>query len=154
MLELAKAIVGLPIIIWTPVSGKTNTLCGFYETTSDLKSVGVNFEPVFGRTNEAKEQIRSFAKAAVVVKKLRTSRVAQIGYTPQAFVDVTGSELDLRARFGLEVAHLDISEIYSKTSKVTQEEAQQVRSEFKQKVGKMNVEEKDMMLSAQRYALQ
>jgi L-fucose isomerase-like protein len=148
VLELSKSIVGLPTIIWTPVVGKTNTLCGFYETTCDLKSVGVNFEPVFGRTNEAKAQIRSFAKAAMVVRKLRTSKVAQIGYTPQAFVDVTGSELDLRARFGLEVPHLDISEVYSKTSKVTQEEAQQVSSEFKQKTGKMNVNEKEMMLSA------
>jgi len=148
VLELAKAIVGLPTIVWTPVSGNTNTLCGFYETTSDLKSVGVNFEPVFGRTDEAKARIKSFARAAMVARKLRTSRVAQIGYPPQAFVDVTGSELDLRARFGLEVPHLDISEVYSKTSKVTQEEAQQVSSEFKQEVGKVNVDEKDMMLSA------
>jgi len=148
VLELAKSIVGLPIIIWTPVSGKTNTLCGFYETTSDLKSVGVNFEPVFGKTNEAKARIMSFARAAMIVRKLRTSRVAQIGYTPQAFVDVTGSELDLRARFGLEVPHLDISEVYSKTSQVTQEEAQQVSSELKQKVGKVNVNEKELMVPA------
>jgi L-fucose isomerase-like protein len=148
VLELAKAITGLPTIIWTPISGKTNTLCGFYETTSDLKSVGVTFEPVLGRTAEAKAQIRSFAKAAMAVRKLRTSRVAQIGYTPQAFVDVTGSELDLRSRLGLEVAHLDISEIYSKVNKVTPEEAQQVTTEFKQKAGKLNVDEKEMMVPA------
>ena len=148
VLELAKSIVGLPTVIWTPVSGNTNTLCGFYETTSDLKSVGVNFEPVFGRTSEAKSRIRSFARAAMVVRNLRTSRVAQIGYAPQAFVDVTGSELDLRARFGLEVPHLDVSEVYSKTSNATHEEAQQVSSEFKQKAGKMSVNEKDMMLAA------
>jgi L-fucose isomerase-like protein len=148
VLELAKAVSGLPTIIWTPVSGTTNTLCGFYETTSDLKSVGVSFQPVFGRTNEAKARIKSFARAAMVVRKLRTSRVAQIGYTPQAFVDVTGSEIDLRAKFGLEVPHLDISEVYSRTNKVTQEEAQQVSAEFKQRVGKVNVNEKDMMLPA------
>jgi L-fucose isomerase-like protein len=147
VLELAKAVANVPLVVWTPVT-PLGHLCGYFEVTSDLRSLGIRFEPVFGKTREAKEQIRRFAKAAMVVKKLHVSRVAQIGYTPHAYVDVTASELDLRARFGLEIAHLDISEVHSETIKVTEEEAEEVESEFRKKVGEMKMPEKDLLLPA------
>lgn len=147
VLELAKAITNVPLVIWTPVTPR-DSLCGYFEVTSDLKSIGRTFKPVFGKTREAREQIKCYMKATTVAKKLRSVRVGQIGYAPPAFVDVTASELDLRARLGVEIAHLDMSEVFSEINKVTEEEAKEIISEFKGKVGEIEVSYEDLLAPA------
>jgi L-fucose isomerase-like protein len=147
VIELAKAISNVPIVLWTPVTPMGH-LCGFFEVASDLKSLGIQFEAVFGKTPEAKEQIKSYMRVATVLKKLSKLRIGQIGYTPQAFIDVTASEVDLRSKFGVEIAHLDTSELILTMNKVTDKEVEEVVSEFKNKVGEVKVSDEELVVSA------
>lgn len=141
----------IPLILWTFVEN-TMELCAFFEMTSDLKAVGRRFKPIIGKTQEAMEQIKCYMRAAKVAKKLRSTKVAQIGYSPPTFVDTTACELDLRAKLGIEIVHLDIAEILSKIKKITDEEVVKIISGIKKKVGKVEVSDENLVTPAKIYA--
>jgi len=137
----------IPLVLWTFLTG-IFALTGYYEVTSDLVAVRRGFKPIIGRSKEALEEMKNYMKAATLAKRLKTMKIGQIGYAPPAFIDATGSERELREKLGISIAHLDVSEVFREIDKVDERSAEAVISEFKKKVGKINVSNEDLVKSA------
>jgi L-fucose isomerase-like protein len=141
---LAKNFPDTPLIVWTFATIR-GSLCGFFEATSVLKASGKKFKAVLGETRQAKEQIIRYLKAAWIGKNLSNRRVAQIGTPPPGFEDATANEIDLKNKLGIEVIHLDVSELFSEIRKVSKKDAENFVSELKKKVGKVMVNDNELL---------
>jgi len=129
-----------PLILWTSPTTRM-ALCGYFEATSDLKSIGKSFKPIIGKGNDAIREIKSYVKAIAVAKKLKGMKIGQIGYPPPGWIDAIAKEVDLRAKIGVEIVHLDVSEIFSELEKIANKESESeyihfLKSKFNQMVAK------------------
>jgi len=119
----------VPIIAWTTPTVRM-TLCGYFELTSDLKSIGRQFKPIIGKGKESVRELESYIKAIIVAKKLKGMKVGQIGDVPRGFVDATADEVRFTRKLGVEVVHVQISEIFSEMKNVEPAEIDSARKKM------------------------
>jgi L-fucose isomerase-like protein len=118
----------VPLLVWsTPeplMHDKpllANSLCGGMIVTSTLRRLGLRYKHMHGLPDDA-EFLRKMVKsieAAAIVRKLRESRLALIGYQVPGFHHVSFDEMLLRRVFGVQLQHVDISEVYAESKKIS-----------------------------------
>lgn len=119
----------VPIIAWTTPTVRM-ALCGYFELTSDLRSIGRQFKPIIGKEKESVRQLESYIKAIIVAKKLKGMKVGQIGDVPPGFVDATADEVRTTRKLGVEVVRVQISEIFSEMKNVEPSEIDNARKKL------------------------
>jgi len=136
-LIIGRAFDRHPLMLWTTPT-VAMALCGYFEITSDLKSIAKEYVEVLGKEDAQRQEINSFLKAVTTAKKLKGMKIAQIGYTPPGFVDATGYEEELRKKLGVDIVRLDVSEILTEVQKISVAEAEEALSQIRYtvKVGK------------------
>jgi len=115
---LAESL-NVPVLLWAlpepekPGKLRSNSLCGVNMNASALRKLGRFYHWLYlsHNSSEAYAQVGQFVRAAQVVKRLRRTRIALVGYRTPGFYGSTFDELGLRQRIGVEVFHIDLSEV-------------------------------------------
>ncbi len=123
----------VPILLWAlpepevPGRLRSNSLCGVNMNASALRKLGCFYRCIYCAHDsaEALEEISRFVKASHVVRKLRGTRIALVGYRTPGFYGSTFDELLLRHRIGPEVLHVDLSEVRRRMDEAPEGEAEE-----------------------------
>lgn len=129
VLIIGKAYENLPLMLWTAPNLRM-ALCGYFEVTSDLKSIGRRFIQVLGNSENQGKEVASFLRAVATAKRLNGMRIAQLGCTPPDFVDATAHEIELTNKMGLEIIRLDLSELFSEIQTISTAESEESLSQM------------------------
>ena len=123
-----------PIRILT--SGKSNSLAASMEILSYLNMLGRTGEIIHGSITYISERIRTHAKVAAAVKKLKVSRLGIIGAPSDWLISSNADASILAERLGVTLINIPISEIEAEYSFSANDElgetAQAVDDEFRQ----------------------
>jgi len=120
-----------PVLLWTlrePVIDgsrlRLNSLTGAYSAGSTLHAFSREFEYIFGAPDEPEvsTQISVFLRAAEVMSKLKTSRLAAIGHTPPGFGFGRGLDHEMQRTFGATLQSIEVRELIGKANSYTDEE--------------------------------
>ena len=98
-----------------------NSLCGAMIITSTLRRLGISYKHMHGLPDDA-EFMRKMVKSietAAIVEKLRESGISLIGYQVPGFHHVSFDEMLLRRVFGVQLQHIDMSELFGETKKIS-----------------------------------
>ena len=104
----------VPTLVWGPRDTEPNsdvtrgrdTQCGIIAATKVLSRCGVKFSYIVNcptQSEQFKSGFETFLRASMIVKTMRTLRVAQIGNRPEPFMSVMANEAELLERFGINV---------------------------------------------------
>jgi L-fucose isomerase-like protein len=129
LVRFAQEMPDVPLVLWTFMTGPLQ-LVMFFEATRDLTAIGRIFEPVFGRDQDAMGKLQCYVNAAAVAKKLRMLKIGEIG--PIQFVDCYADELALIKKLGIGIPHLDVHDLLIEKERVTEEEAKEAFSYFRE----------------------
>ena len=121
-----------PILLWTlrePVIDggrlRLNSLTGAYSAANAIKNFrpDAQFEYIFGSPSEEKvcKKIGATIKAAQIILKLKSLKIAQIGHTPQGFGFGRALDLEMRTAFGVTLESIEARELIEKAKTFLQE---------------------------------
>jgi len=134
-----------PVILWaTPepqlgeilnIEVDCGSLVGLMMNASALRKMGKHLKVIFGKPSDEKalDQIKKTIKVVGVIKRLQDARIGLVGYRAPGFYDATFDEVQLKNFTGLEVVHIDLSELYSEMQKISEEDAENVMTEAVEK---------------------
>lgn len=115
----------LPLHLWSVpepvVNGgrlKLNSLTGANLAAQALTAMGRRFGFTYGRPGDAatRQALAQRARAAAVAAGLRRLRVGVVGEPPPGFFNAGADELALRATLGVQVEHLNLSQILTEAA--------------------------------------
>ena len=117
--------LGVPVLLWSPRdeapledgSRLRDSLCGMFASSKVLRKLRVTFTYIENCGLDEETFARGFSKfarAAAVVKALRTMRIGQIGVRIDFFWTTIGNESELLEEFGIEVLPIDMCEFVQK----------------------------------------
>ena len=124
---LARETKDIPMMVWTTPTIEM-ALCGFFEFTSDLRSMEIPFKSIIGKRGKNTREVESYLKAVKLRRRLRSMRFAQIGDVPPGFVDATGDKVNLERKLGIKVINVDVAEVFSEIKKTRLPEVENVRT--------------------------
>jgi L-fucose isomerase-like protein len=117
----------VPLLVWsTPeplLQDKpllANSLCGGMIITSTLRRLGVKYKHVHGAPDDTQflTRMAKSIEAAAIIPRLRESRLGLVGYQVPGFHHISFDEMLLRRVFGVQLQHIDISEISAESKKI------------------------------------
>lgn len=108
------ATVGVPVLIWGNRDERPNTTgargrdtqCGMFAATKVLTRFGVKFSYIWNCSVESDDFLNGydrFIRVAMVLKAMRTLRIAKIGERPGPFYSVMNNDANLIGKFGISV---------------------------------------------------
>ncbi|MGC8833100.1 MAG: L-fucose/L-arabinose isomerase family protein [Armatimonadota bacterium] len=132
-----------PLFLWAlpePTLGgrlRSNSLCGVNMNSSALYRLGRFYKYVYAPADSdaALNAIRSFAKVVNTACRLRSTRIALVGYRVPGFYGSTFDELGLRKQIGPEVHHIGMAEVARKMESLSSEEVNRVLNEYYERIG-------------------
>jgi len=128
-IELVRDL-GLPLATWgipePPLDGSPHgcgSMTSLLAHASALRALGRRFTYVYGLpdSEECRRDIDRFIRAVGVRKALRKSKIALIGYVAPGAMQ-TFDEVAIKGVFGVEVEHIDLSEILQQIAALTVDE--------------------------------
>lgn len=157
-LKLMKNI-GKPTLLWALPYPKTYSLASVVHLGSILKELGIYFKYVYGapEDEQASNQVVKVAQIAQLANLWKSMRVGKVGrrftWRTMGPADITYDELDLELYPGPSATHIDIDELFSITSKITDEEAKNLINYMKEngKLGIVEVKERALIEAAKVY---
>ncbi len=124
-----------PVLLWTlrePVIDgsrlRLNSLTGAYSAANAMRAFGKDsFTYVFGAPDEdkVKDSVSAFIKAAMLIKTMKSLKIAAIGHTPQGFGFGRASDSELMSVFGAELLSIEARELINKAKSYTDEECEE-----------------------------
>ena len=153
LLRLAKELNDIPLVLWGFGRGPTLTLTCLMEATSDFTKTGKRFFAVIGDPEDTAtlEDIAGTLRAIDGYRFLQQVNIGYIGYACPGMVDACVDEISLRRKIGCELLHLDLIELVQEYQKVGNQEATPLIDELKSKVGKVTVDDKELLESSRLY---
>ncbi len=146
--------VNVPVVLWAvpevalkgPPGGPSNSggLVGAIMNASALSKMGMRFKVIFGEPTDQKAfaKLKNTIEAVRVLKALRTSKVGIVGYHSPGFYDGSVDEIALKQYVGIELVHIDLSEVNSTMGKIAESEAKKTHHEVTSKVLELSPEER------------
>ena len=110
-----------------------DTQCGIIAATKVLSRCGVKFSYIVNcptQSEQFKNGFETFLRASMIVKTMRTLRVAQIGNRPEPFMSVMTNEAELLERFGINVIPVSIPTIVKYTDEILAENGEQLQKDY------------------------
>jgi L-fucose isomerase-like protein len=140
VIAVLKEFSHKPILLWSHTmfkeKGETLTLgampgAGVIRET--LEQMGFKFKFIWGMPDEedVKREIRSFARVAHAVNKLSKSKIGLLGYASMGMYTGTFDHVNVRAKIGPEIEHLDQYVVVKKMSEVDDREAEELVGKVK-----------------------
>ena len=131
----------VPTLVWGPRDTEPNsdvtrgrdTQCGIIAATKVLSRCGVKFSYIVNcptQSEQFKNGFETFLRASMIVKTMRTLRVAQIGNRPEPFMSVMTNEAELLERFGINVIPVSIPTIVKYTDEILAENGEQLQKDY------------------------
>lgn len=131
----------VPTLVWGPRDTEPNsdvtrgrdTQCGIIAATKVLSRCGVKFSYIVNcptQSEQFKNGFETFLRASMIVKTIRTLRVAQIGNRPEPFMSVMTNEAELLERFGINVIPVSIPTIVKYTDEILAENGEQLQKDY------------------------
>lgn len=153
ILRLSRELNHIPLVLWGFGTGPTLTLTGLIEATSDLGKTNRRFLTVVGNPGDAAtiRNITTTLKAIDAYSFVQEAHIGYIGYAAPGMVDVAVDEISLRRKIGCELFHLDLMELVQEYRSLKDEEAVPLVDELKSKVGKILVNDTELLESARLY---
>jgi L-fucose isomerase-like protein len=151
---LARELSEYPFVLWSNWDSSESIvpILGIMATGGNLKRMGKKFFHVigdFGRP-ETSNRIAELARAAAAARKLERSRIGVVGASNIGMLGTTYSEFHAR-RIAPGLVHLDTLELVLEMEKTTREEALQIARDLRSKVGRIEVDEKELILALRAY---
>ena len=149
--------LAVPSVHWAVPFTETFSIGCVTEYVQSLSMQGIPFEYVYGMPNNAGviEKIRKVAVAGQIVKKVSNMRVCLVGPRQTWRVagpqDMTTEEWQFSEYFGTTIVHMEIEDITSEAKKISDEEAEKVLEEHKDRTGKALVGHDVMLWMAKVY---
>ncbi len=129
-----------PLAVWgipePPFDGGTITcgsMTGLLAHTAALTGIGRPFTFVYGLPDSegARKQLDKFIRTAVVRRELRSAKIALIGYGEPGCLAGTFDPLAIKDIFGVEVAHVALSDVISQVNDLSDKEIEADLREFR-----------------------
>ena len=152
-----------PILLWTlrePVIDggrlRLNSLTGAYSAANAIKNFrpDAQFEYIFGSPSEEKvcKKIGATIKAAQIILKLKSLKIAQIGHTPQGFGFGRALDLEMRTAFGVTLESIEARELIEKAKTFSDDDIKEYLKDANNRLcGLENTPEKNRMDFARLY---
>ncbi|MCC6154017.1 MAG: L-fucose/L-arabinose isomerase family protein [Candidatus Hydrogenedentes bacterium] len=110
------------------IKHRRDSFCGKMSVCNNLKQYGIPFSITARHTMDPntqafEEEVRTFAATCRVVRGLRDCRIGALGARPAAFNTVRYSE-KLLQESGITVETLDLSEVFAKAARMSDDDAQ------------------------------
>jgi L-fucose isomerase-like protein len=110
------------------ITDRRDSFCGKMSVCNNLRQYGLNYSltslhTVDPESDSFRADLRRFVSTCRVVRGLRNVRIGAIGARPAAFNTVRYSE-KLLERTGISVETLDLSEVFGRTRRIQEDDAQ------------------------------
>ena len=126
----------VPILIWGPRDERPNTdeargrdtQCGMFAATKVLQRYGLKYSYIYNCPTKSEEFLKgyeTFIRTAVVLKSLRTLRIAKIGERPVPFMSVMTNEANLIKKFGITTVPISPVEICNRAGKILEKKGKE-----------------------------
>jgi|GEM_PF-5516088 len=150
----AQDLLDCPILLWSMYGGEKAFIpvTTIFSLSSNLQSIGRDFSHLLGdlKDEETKRGVMAFAMAAATAKRLRRSSIGVVGPPCPGMIDTTYSDSHLR-RVVPDILYLDTIELSGLLTRVEEDRARTVLEDVKEKVGRMESTDKQMLDSARSY---
>ena len=133
-----------PIVLWAmpePSLGgrvqlRSNSLVGLHMNASHLSKLGIKYKYFYASPDdkEFQDSMRKYLKVVNAVKRLRRAKIGLAGYRVPGFYVSNFDEMDLRRFIGIEVRHIDLSQVLMERRYVPEDEAKKVAKEIEEKL--------------------
>ena len=143
----------VPVVTWGFPGMNTGSMCGGQQFGYVLHELGKPYRFVFGPAadGEVIAQVMDYATAVNLAAMLRKSRFGLVGYRVPGMTEVTFDELELKAVLGPRVIHYGLDDVANLMANVPESEALSAWKERMAPVGKVNVDEADIIDSMRGY---
>jgi L-fucose isomerase-like protein len=151
--------ISKPTLLWALPYPKTFSLASVQHLSSVLKWLGIRFDYVYGSPDDEAviNRITKMAKISQLVNLWSRMRVGKVGrrftWRTMGPADITYDELDLELTPGPSPIHIDIDELFTLVSKVSDSKAKELIDNMKKnrKLGLVEVKEKALIEATKVY---
>ena len=153
-LKIVSNLPGVHFILWAFGNySETLTITGLLEATSILANAGKKFYAIWGAPDLAstKDKLDRIIRCIEVVKSLSETKIGMIGYNCPGMLDSTTDEVALRKMTGVDLLHLDLSELFSLSDTIADGLVSESLENVRRTVGKIMTKEKDLFESIRGY---
>ena len=135
--KLGKEL-NVPLLIWGPRDGisnptatyrPTDSQCGIFAATKDLRRYGVKFTYIENcAINDVifENGFNTFIETARIVSAFRRARIAQISVRPQQFLNLMVNEGELLEKYGIEIVPITGTELIDTIKIIQMKEGEQI----------------------------
>ena len=143
----------VPIVTWAFPGMNTGSMCGSQQFCYVLKELDKPYRFVFGPADDQNviTRIVDYAAAVNLAALLRKTRMGLVGYRVPGMTEVTFDELELKATLGPRTIHYGLEAVEKTMGEVSEADALAVWKERMGNVGKVSVNEPDIVDSMRGY---
>ena len=161
VVSLALELSHYPLVVWGLrmyyENGKresTGSLPGASVLKASLEAIGLKPFFVVGMPNEPAtiDKVYTICLASSAVRKIREAKIGLVGYASMGMYTAMFDPFSLRKVFGVDVVHIDTSEVFKEMSGVKAAEASSVADSWRKKYFiESDVSEEDLVNAAKIY---
>ena len=132
----------VPIILWStpePIedgkSLKANSLCGAMIIAGTLRRLNLKYKHIEGYPEdlEFQKKLKDSINVLGSIAALRESKLGLVGYVAPGFHHASFDEILVRKTFGVQIHHVDLSEVFSEAEALTKDEIDKEIDEMKKR---------------------
>jgi L-fucose isomerase-like protein len=137
----------VPVVTWGFPGMNTGSMCGCQQFGYVLRELEKPYRFVFGTADddEVVARVMDYVTAVNLSASLRRSRFGLLGYRVPGMTEVTFDELELKAVLGPRVIHYGLEEVAGLMADFPESQAISAWKERMAHVGKVNVEQADIV---------
>jgi L-fucose isomerase len=143
----------LPSVILCPPDSASFSLTATGIIHGSLDEVGLQHKIVYGSPEDigVKSKVVRYAKASMVVRRLRGSKFGMIGGKAMGMYTTTTDMMKVAEIFGVEYEHVDQHRLILEAQKVSDEETEKILVKIKKRFGRIEPSHDVLMKSAKLY---
>jgi len=150
--------VPAPLVLWgvpEPVPGagrlRSNSLCALNMNTHALMRLGRPYDFLFAAPGEAAGELRRILRVLDCLRRLKSVRLGLVGYRVPGFYASVCDEFELRRKFGVELHHVDLAEVWEAARKADAPGRQREAAAFRAGAASISVDDREIDEAAALY---
>ncbi|MBA7624953.1 hypothetical protein ES703_32373 [subsurface metagenome] len=153
MIVTATQEVRMPFVLWAMADPQSFSLVGGGIVHGSLDEIGIKHKFVYGLPDdqEALKSIVSYARAAMVVNKLKGSNFGLIGGRSMGMYTAMVDMAQVKRIFGVEIEHVDQYQLWLLATQISDEKAREFYEKIKKEYGRIEPPDEIMMKSIKLY---
>jgi len=145
--------VTLPTILWSPRDAAAFSLTGAGVTHGSMDEVGIKHKFVYGSPKDVEviRDITSFAKAAMVVNRMKRRKLGLIGGRVAGMYTTMVDMAQVKSTFQVEIEHVDQYRVILEAERVPRETVEETMEKIRKEFGKIYPPEEKLLRSSRLY---